>query len=180
MSGLLDFPLRYLPRRRDAIGARIAAPYVTPQSGQDMPTFHVEREKIVDVLRALRDDDERVRLIETVRTAVPGDRRVVAGAGAESTRRSVALAHAAAAAGADAVLVITPHYYSGAMTPDRLVRLYNAQQGDIEQKQYLTGPDLVELSRSVPALPVTPASRVTISVRRMSSNRVTSAWRARW
>jgi len=73
----------------------------------------------------LLDDDERVRLIETVRTAVPGDRRVVAGAGAESTRRSVALAHAAAAAGADAVLVITPHYYSGAMTPDRLVRHFH-------------------------------------------------------
>ena len=66
-----------------------------------------------------------MRLIETVRTAVPGDRRVVAGAGAESTRRSVALAHAAAAAGADAVLVIAPHYYSGAMTPDRLVRHFH-------------------------------------------------------
>jgi len=36
-------------------------------------------------------------------------------------------------------------------SPDRLVRLYNAQEGDIEQKQYLTGPDLVDLSRSVPA-----------------------------
>lgn len=36
-------------------------------------------------------------------------------------------------------------------SPDRLVRLYNTQASDIEQKQYLTGPDLVDLSRSVPA-----------------------------
>ncbi len=74
----------------------------------------------------LLDDDERVRLVEAVRAAVPADRRIVVGAGAESTRRTVALARAAAGAGADAVLVVTPCYYGGAMTPDRLVSHFHA------------------------------------------------------
>ncbi len=73
----------------------------------------------------LLDDHERVRLVEAVRAAVPGDRRLVAGAGAESTRRTIVLARAAASAGADAVLVVTPHYYGGAMTPDLLVRHFH-------------------------------------------------------
>lgn len=73
----------------------------------------------------LLDDSERRRLVEAVRSAAPADRRVVAGAGAESTRRTVALVRDAAATGADAVLVVTPHYYGGAMTPDRLVRHYH-------------------------------------------------------
>jgi 4-hydroxy-2-oxoglutarate aldolase len=73
----------------------------------------------------LLDDDERVRLVKAVRAAVPADRRVVVGAGAESTRRAIALSRAAAAAGADAVLVVTPCYYGGAMTPDRLVRHFH-------------------------------------------------------
>ncbi|HVR44326.1 MAG TPA: NADH dehydrogenase (quinone) subunit D [Thermoanaerobaculia bacterium] len=44
--------------RQDAIGAKIASPGVTPQPGQDMPTFVIERERIVEVLRSLRDDVE--------------------------------------------------------------------------------------------------------------------------
>jgi NADH-quinone oxidoreductase subunit C/D len=42
--------------RQAEIGARIAAPHVVGVNGQDMPTFLVERARIVDVLRQLHDD----------------------------------------------------------------------------------------------------------------------------
>jgi dihydrodipicolinate synthase/N-acetylneuraminate lyase len=43
---------------------------------------------------------------------VPADRWLLAGVGGESTRLTVRRAREAAAAGADAVLVVAPHYYS--------------------------------------------------------------------
>src|SRR5204863_6516906 len=54
---------------------------------------------------ALLDDDECDRIVETVREVVPRDRVLIAGAGHESTRATIAAAKRAAAAGADAVLV---------------------------------------------------------------------------
>lgn len=44
--------------RAEQINARIAAPWVQIESGNDLPTLLVEREKIVDVLTKLRDDAE--------------------------------------------------------------------------------------------------------------------------
>jgi 4-hydroxy-2-oxoglutarate aldolase len=65
---------------------------------------------------ALLDPDEHRRLVESLRGVVPADRWLVAGTGAESTRAAVALSRAAAAAGADAVLVRPPGYFSRALT----------------------------------------------------------------
>ncbi|MFA6956220.1 MAG: NADH dehydrogenase (quinone) subunit D [Thermoanaerobaculia bacterium] len=47
-----------IDKRRDEIETKIVAPYVTAVPGQDLPTFVVEREKIVDVLRKLKEDTE--------------------------------------------------------------------------------------------------------------------------
>jgi NADH-quinone oxidoreductase subunit C/D len=44
--------------RQQSIGTRIASPAVTPEPGQDLPTFIVARDKIVDVLRSLKQDRE--------------------------------------------------------------------------------------------------------------------------
>jgi 4-hydroxy-2-oxoglutarate aldolase len=65
-------------------------------------------------------DDEKERVWETARQAIPTGKLMIAGTGCESTRQTVALSHRAAKAGADAVLVITPHYYGGQMTTDAL------------------------------------------------------------
>jgi len=65
---------------------------------------------------ALLDDDERQRLVGWAREAAHDDGLVLAGVGAESTRATVRRARAAAAAGADAVLVVAPHYYGRRMT----------------------------------------------------------------
>ncbi|HVB30977.1 MAG TPA: dihydrodipicolinate synthase family protein [Gemmatimonadaceae bacterium] len=69
----------------------------------------------------LLDETERGRLVEAARAVTPRDRLLLAGAGAESTRVTLQRARQAAAAGADAVLVVSPHYYTAAMTADALL-----------------------------------------------------------
>jgi 4-hydroxy-2-oxoglutarate aldolase len=70
--------------------------------------------------------DERRMALDAARSAVPSDRLLVAGAGAESTRATIRLTSDAADAGADAVLVQPPAFYRGAMTPDVLRDHYRA------------------------------------------------------
>lgn len=64
------------------------------------------------------DDSERQALLDATRELVGSDRLLVAGTGAESTRRTIALGNMAADAGADAVLVQPPAFYKGAMIPE--------------------------------------------------------------
>ena len=73
---------------------------------------------------ALLDDGERNALIERARTEVGGDRTLIVGTGSESTRATIARSRAAAERGADAVLVVAPHYYSDAMSPEALRQHY--------------------------------------------------------
>jgi 4-hydroxy-2-oxoglutarate aldolase len=68
----------------------------------------------------LLDEEERARLVEWARPLVPDERWLVAGIGGESTRRTIARARDAADRGADAALVVAPHYYGAAMTPEAL------------------------------------------------------------
>jgi 4-hydroxy-2-oxoglutarate aldolase len=69
---------------------------------------------------ALLGETERLELLEAARRAVPPDRMVLMGTGAESTRLTVRRCHEAKTVGADAVLVVAPHYYSNAMTVEAL------------------------------------------------------------
>ncbi|HEX6941833.1 MAG TPA: dihydrodipicolinate synthase family protein [Gemmatimonadaceae bacterium] len=73
---------------------------------------------------ALLSDDERRTLTEVARNDVPRERTLLVGTGAESTRHCVARCRAAASSGADAVLVVAPHYYSSSMTPAALKAHY--------------------------------------------------------
>ena len=72
----------------------------------------------------LLDESERRELIELARAVVPGDRVLLVGVGAESTRATVARSRDAAERGADAVLVVPPHYYGPAMTEGALEAHY--------------------------------------------------------
>lgn len=73
----------------------------------------------------LLDEDERLLLVELARAVVPRDRWVLAGTGAESTRAAVRMARGAAERGADALLVVAPHYFgAAAMTAEALVAHY--------------------------------------------------------
>lgn len=73
---------------------------------------------------ALLDDAERAVLVASARAVLPPDRMVIAGAGAEATRTARRLAMQAARAGADAVIVVAPHYYGDAMTAAALSAHY--------------------------------------------------------
>lgn len=73
---------------------------------------------------ALLSEDERRALVIAARDETPAGRLVIAGCGGESTRQTVARAKVAREAGADAVLVVAPHYYSSAMSERALQAHY--------------------------------------------------------
>lgn len=72
------------------------------------------------------DERECLRVIETARSSVPSQMTFVVGAGQQSTRATVDEVRHVAESGADAVLVITPHFYRAEMTQDALVNHYRA------------------------------------------------------
>lgn len=74
----------------------------------------------------LLDEEESDRVIAAARDAVPSGRLLIAGTGRESTPATIGASRRAAAIGADAVLVRTPSYFKGRMTPDAFVRHYTA------------------------------------------------------
>jgi 4-hydroxy-2-oxoglutarate aldolase len=75
---------------------------------------------------ALLDVEEQRRMVGWVRDVLPDQRWLLAGTGAESTRQAVLLTRAAAAEGADAVLVRPPGYFSAAVSPASLADYYRA------------------------------------------------------
>src|SRR6266568_3653316 len=72
------------------------------------------------------NDSEYPEVIETARRAVPETLTFIVGAGQQSTRGTINEIERAAQAGAEAALVITPHYYRPAITRDALVNHYTA------------------------------------------------------
>jgi 4-hydroxy-2-oxoglutarate aldolase len=73
---------------------------------------------------ALLDFDERSALIDAAREVTPKDKWLMVGTGAESTRTCLKQTREAAKRGADAVLVVAPHYYANAMTGPALMQHY--------------------------------------------------------
>src|SRR5260370_4014864 len=72
------------------------------------------------------DEREYLEVIETARRAVPETLAFIAGAGQQSTRTTIKEIAGAASAGAEAVLVITPHFYRSAITQAALMSHYQA------------------------------------------------------
>lgn len=72
------------------------------------------------------DWEEKLQVLRTVREAIPSGKRLIAGVDCESTREAVRFVQAASDVGADAALVVTPHYYTNRMTSESLVRHYHA------------------------------------------------------
>jgi 4-hydroxy-2-oxoglutarate aldolase len=72
----------------------------------------------------LLDSNERAAMVDAAREMVPSDKTLIVGTGAESTRTCLELTRDAASRGADAVLVVAPHYYGAAMTTPALSKHY--------------------------------------------------------
>jgi dihydrodipicolinate synthase/N-acetylneuraminate lyase len=66
------------------------------------------------------DERERMTVVEAARARVPRNLIFVVSVGEQSTLHTILESRRAADAGADAVLVLTPHFYRGAMTQDAL------------------------------------------------------------
>ncbi|HEV8140686.1 MAG TPA: dihydrodipicolinate synthase family protein [Pyrinomonadaceae bacterium] len=72
------------------------------------------------------DEREFIQVIETARDATPSEITFIVGAGQQSTHGTMAEIERAAKSGAEAVLVITPHYYRSAITQEALIKHYTA------------------------------------------------------
>ena len=75
---------------------------------------------------ALLTADEQRRLVAVAREVMTDGAWLIAGTGGESTRETIALSRAAAAEGADAVLLRPPAYYSAATSPATLALHFRA------------------------------------------------------
>ena len=75
---------------------------------------------------ALLDCEDRRQLLSWARESLPADRWLLAGVGSESTRLTISRTHDAKAAGASAVLVISPHYFLKRMTEAALLAHFRA------------------------------------------------------
>lgn len=71
------------------------------------------------------DEREFIQVIETTRNVTPEHMTFIVGAGQQSTCGTIDEIKAAANAGAEAVLVITPHYYRSAITQEALIQHYH-------------------------------------------------------
>ncbi|NIS67575.1 MAG: dihydrodipicolinate synthase family protein [Proteobacteria bacterium] len=69
-------------------------------------------------------EDEKLEVWKTSRSAVNKERLFIAGTGCESTSNTIELTEKAARFGADAAMVVTPHYYKARMDHRALVRHY--------------------------------------------------------
>ena len=75
---------------------------------------------------AMLDFDEVVVATRLVRAAALPDHLVITGTGQQSTRAAVRLTQAAAEAGADVALVMTPSFFGAQITPVAMIRHYEA------------------------------------------------------
>ena len=122
--------------------AGILVPVVTPffrESGDvDIPAFvaniraHREAGMAGIVLAGsngeapLLEEKERRSLTAAARREIPESQWLIVGTGAESTRQCIARCRDAGENGADAVMVVAPHYYGSVMTSQALEAHYLA------------------------------------------------------
>lgn len=74
----------------------------------------------------LLDERERSAIIGVARDIIPDNEWLIAGTGAESTRLCIKRCRDAAEMGADAVMVVAPHYYAPVMSSDALHAHFSA------------------------------------------------------
>ncbi|KAH9370239.1 hypothetical protein HPB48_007424 [Haemaphysalis longicornis] len=94
-------------------------PITTPFDGDSGQVSHVKLEQNVQRWSSL---PFRGLVVHGSTASLPEDKLIIVGAGQESTRATVEFAVQSARAGANAVLVVTPCFYKGRMTPDALER----------------------------------------------------------
>lgn len=74
----------------------------------------------------LLSKEEKLHILQLTRKIIPQDRLMIAGTGSDSTREAIDMTRRAADMGADAALIVTPHYYRPMMTGAALIAHYTA------------------------------------------------------
>ena len=69
-------------------------------------------------------EKEKIEVLKTARQAIPKNKMMIAGTGAESTRNTIDLTLKAAEMGADAAIIVNPSYYKAEMTVPVLAAHY--------------------------------------------------------
>jgi 4-hydroxy-2-oxoglutarate aldolase len=69
-------------------------------------------------------DQESLQVVETVVKNTPKDRKIIVGAGRESTRNTLSFIREVSQIGGDAVLLVTPHYYIDDMKEASIQKYY--------------------------------------------------------
>jgi 4-hydroxy-2-oxoglutarate aldolase len=69
-------------------------------------------------------DEECLTLVKTAAETAPPGRKIIAGTARGSARLTIAFTNRAADLGADAALILLPHYYKGLMASEALRRFY--------------------------------------------------------
>jgi len=67
---------------------------------------------------------EKSQVMEIARESIPSDKLMIAGTGCQSTGETLELTRVAASLGADAALILPPHYYRGLMKPEVLIKYF--------------------------------------------------------
>jgi 4-hydroxy-2-oxoglutarate aldolase len=70
------------------------------------------------------NEQERLEVLQNARQAIPDEKLMIAGTASESTRNTIALTEKAAEIGADAAIIVNPHYYKSQMTAPVVARYY--------------------------------------------------------
>ena len=82
---------------------------------------------------AFLNEEEKLELVKLTKENAAEGRQILVGSGLDSVRETIKLTNKCAKYGADAALVLTPHYYSDAMQSANLVRFFTevADNSDI-------------------------------------------------
>jgi len=79
------------------------------------------------------NEAERLRLVEIARDVVRPPELLLVGTGLESTRETIRLSREAIARGADALLVLPPHYYKPKMDAPALIAHFEELAGNVKR-----------------------------------------------
>ena len=71
---------------------------------------------------AYMDREEKLELVKFVKQNFTKNKKIIVGTGCESTKETIAFTQEVGALGADAALVLPPHYYKGSMKDDILMQ----------------------------------------------------------
>jgi 4-hydroxy-2-oxoglutarate aldolase len=112
----------------------ITTPFIDEKVALDRLAFNIERWNRTGLKGyvvlgsngeyvALSEEEKR-KVVDTVVQSAGSKMQVIAGTGCESTAETVRLTEDCAKLGADAALVVSPHYYAGRMNEAALVKHY--------------------------------------------------------